>query len=594
MEKLKNQYDRGKISQEQYEKKLADLTAKQDLANQVVDGGSTSVQDYKAQMEELARTKYETSSKEFQEERAEIVANIKAIRAYKNELLKTQLTELEGLKQRQEIEREQPQVFGGSIATLTDSSVFNLEAGIRQTRKEIEDANTDLAEFDAKVLEIRKNIEESEKPVEDYSASVEGVGGGASKAKDGLEDLEDAIDSIEDSTEQMVKKNEEYVDTTNDLNEANHKFYKQIKDDLRDVGDQIEDVNQKYQDTVDEIEKRTNSQILGNTESFARRQAEEEARALESIAELQKDLAELEAETLEDDKDRQRNRERQLEVEQKIAQEREKLLRIQENLQALENDTLVEAERERAGLTDEERALFDFQDTQEQLRQNAELEKQKAEQARNAELERLEQRKRILELFQDQELNSSKQLYALLENERVQAMDTENLRLLERLAMERIELIELNEKKKDLAEELYDYTTTLENQFYNTVSGNVDRLTAKYQELINKIRQAIQEQQVINSLRAESRASGGPVTAGKPYLVGDNPDGSANPTTELFIPGQSGSIVSAQRVQEALRQAGALPGGNVDNSKHFVNEGPINFNNSFDFELRLERRRFRS
>ncbi|MDP3712568.1 MAG: hypothetical protein Q8R60_08800 [Mycobacteriales bacterium] len=41
----------------------------------------------------------------------------------------------------------------------------------------------------------------------------------------------------------------------------------------------------------------------------------------------------------------------------------------------------------------------------------------------------------------------------------------------------------------------------------------------------------------------ERRALGGPVKAGRPYWVGDNPDGSLNRTSELFVPGRSGTIV---------------------------------------------------
>lgn len=53
-------------------------------------------------------------------------------------------------------------------------------------------------------------------------------------------------------------------------------------------------------------------------------------------------------------------------------------------------------------------------------------------------------------------------------------------------------------------------------------------------------------------LRILSRASGGPATAGQPYFVGDNPDGSINRTTELFVPRTSGTIVPADEVQKAM------------------------------------------
>lgn len=49
-----------------------------------------------------------------------------------------------------------------------------------------------------------------------------------------------------------------------------------------------------------------------------------------------------------------------------------------------------------------------------------------------------------------------------------------------------------------------------------------------------------------------ARANGGPVQAGQAYAVGDNPDGSWNDTTELFVPNQSGTIVSSQKIRQAM------------------------------------------
>ena len=50
-------------------------------------------------------------------------------------------------------------------------------------------------------------------------------------------------------------------------------------------------------------------------------------------------------------------------------------------------------------------------------------------------------------------------------------------------------------------------------------------------------------------------AKGGPAKANKPYFVGENPDGSINETTELFIPGVSGTVIPADETQEAVAAA---------------------------------------
>jgi hypothetical protein len=62
------------------------------------------------------------------------------------------------------------------------------------------------------------------------------------------------------------------------------------------------------------------------------------------------------------------------------------------------------------------------------------------------------------------------------------------------------------------------------------------------------------------------RNAGGPVWPGGVFAVGDNPDGSWNPTTELFVPNSAGRILSASESRSALGGLGlAGGGGNVTN-----------------------------
>lgn len=62
----------------------------------------------------------------------------------------------------------------------------------------------------------------------------------------------------------------------------------------------------------------------------------------------------------------------------------------------------------------------------------------------------------------------------------------------------------------------------------------------------------ITDSQFKQKMAIMSRASGGPVSAGQPYLVGDNPDGSINRTTELFVPSTPGNIVKSGDLQSAM------------------------------------------
>ena len=92
--------------------------------------------------------------------------------------------------------------------------------------------------------------------------------------------------------------------------------------------------------------------------------------------------------------------------------------------------------------------------------------------------------------------------------------------------------------------------------------------SAGEKQIFNLIRNGTPEQkarakEAAHRLGLPGYASGGAVRGGQPVVVGENPDGSLNKTSEVFVPGSSGSIVAANKVQRAL-------GGNsgyTDNSR---------------------------
>jgi hypothetical protein len=57
-------------------------------------------------------------------------------------------------------------------------------------------------------------------------------------------------------------------------------------------------------------------------------------------------------------------------------------------------------------------------------------------------------------------------------------------------------------------------------------------------------------------LGVKPRAMGGSVSPSGVYAVGDNPDGSWNATTELFVPSTAGNILSASDSRAALGGGG--------------------------------------
>lgn len=72
---------------------------------------------------------------------------------------------------------------------------------------------------------------------------------------------------------------------------------------------------------------------------------------------------------------------------------------------------------------------------------------------------------------------------------------------------------------------------------------------------------SIPGQKALPVMGVQKRATGGPVSGGQTYAVGDNPDGSWNETTELFVPDRPGKIMN--QAQLAAQNGGGSGGGSV-------------------------------
>lgn len=69
------------------------------------------------------------------------------------------------------------------------------------------------------------------------------------------------------------------------------------------------------------------------------------------------------------------------------------------------------------------------------------------------------------------------------------------------------------------------------------------------------------------------RYKGGPVEAGMPYIVGENPDGSLNRTSEMFVPDSAGTILNAAQTRQALASGRPVVGGGGDISVRLYIDG---------------------
>lgn len=111
----------------------------------------------------------------------------------------------------------------------------------------------------------------------------------------------------------------------------------------------------------------------------------------------------------------------------------------------------------------------------------------------------------------------------------------------------------------------------------NAVASATGNAASQYQILANSAKEATKAQAEIKkqgystpsqqlkaagipSMNTQGRASGGSVSANRPYFVGENKDGSLNSTSELFVPRTSGSIMNSSDLQKALNTPAGAQG----------------------------------
>ncbi len=108
--------------------------------------------------------------------------------------------------------------------------------------------------------------------------------------------------------------------------------------------------------------------------------------------------------------------------------------------------------------------------------------------------------------------------------------------------------------------------TQLDQGKVDLVRGQLDALaktrTAEFQIMVQAVASAelkqmeIRLNRDINGNGVIGRSKGGPVWPGGVFAVGDNPDGSWNRTTELFVPNTAGPIMSAADSRAAIGGGG--------------------------------------
>lgn len=398
------------------------------------------------------------------------------------------------------------------------------------------------------------------------------AGGWAKKASEEIKKMEEEIKKAEDTYKDLEKATEKANEAGKKYAEAQKKYFEELGQEIRKVNDEIAKNKEAY-----DIEK------TADATSFARSEVEAQADAEKKIIDIRKDLADLEKEKIENAEDEAKKQERKVELEKELVAVQKELEQTKSNIALIDSGIVADAQR-RLALTDAGRRAEDFLTEQEKKKKEFELEQQK-----------LDRTKAIYDVFNNYQFKSVQQLEALKESERLKSATIEEQELIIKLANERIQLLQTRDAKIQAEREVASATRQLINQTADIANKNIDALDQKYKDLINTINSAVQAQRELQSVQAswatQQRYKGWPVSAWQPYLVGENPDGSINPsTTEMFVPNTSWSIVPAQQVQEALR---TMQTQNIDQSKNATITWPIIVNKEMDLMRILERAFFR-
>lgn len=138
----------------------------------------------------------------------------------------------------------------------------------------------------------------------------------------------------------------------------------------------------------------------------------------------------------------------------------------------------------------------------------------------------------------------------------------------------------LEETQKKAHEVAKDKTliTTLKqtSDEFDGVKKSADGAVFSINKLVEKVntKQTGAGGQKIDLSPLLKRAKGGPVKPGQGYIVGDNPDGTLNNTSELFLPDQAGTIIPADKTRQMLTpaQASVAPGNQINVTQHVYNQ----------------------
>lgn len=483
------------------------------------------------------------------------------------------MTSVEGLRQNMQITEED---VTGAFEAIKDTAV----GAFTDVKNALTGAGASMDLLGGDVLSIGANFDNM-----GDSASSAG-----DKAKGGADEAKNAFEKAKDKADEYEKKVKKLEDTTEKYKNKHKDFYDDIQNSIREVDTLINDNIASYDKLISKIQEEGQAKLKTNSQEFFTKQAqtqvalEAELVALDRKIQYNQQLAQQEGEAVQTGElQKQANLYRELVTLQQLArdftaettkEEADKNIArqatIKQLLDELENNkdindatkTQLELTRERleiiqqiseieANLKSETGAesgvnfeeiqaiarrrqasssegsdYFDFDDKRRQIENETQLELDKAEAEFEAEQAKLNRKKEIYNTYLTAQLEDTKAINVLLEEENLRKASIEEQQLILKL-----------EKERQAVKALYDEQVTLEAELLATKDDMIQTATnlmlqqgskvrSDVEATINKINQAIARMNELRSMGSGggidgARMNGGTVDAGKSYLVGE-------------------------------------------------------------------------
>lgn len=399
-----------------------------------------------------------------------------------------------------------------------------------------------------------------------------------STAKQELLELEKQLESTtEESERKSLKAKQALIEKL--------KEQLQIESDLKSVEGSIGTLWKDNSQAIKEAKVKIEGykETLGKIQDLARQQGiEEQFSDLFEITKLEKAgrlleesfRAESEATTIQD--------QAQLSIKREILENLYERLRLEEEVQDMtkqghEVSKKIEEEKKRAEMSGEERAIYDFQ--QSQKRKEEEFEKEK---------KKLEREMEIHKFFQEQKFHSSAEVAKLITADHLENYNLEERELILKLARERIQLEQQKEEKIRLEEDVHRKFNQLSNDTTNLQIKNLGKLKNEYRNLIAQIETALAKQAQLRGGRGF--AIGGFTGSGMNHEIA----GVVHKNERVAPARMTSKFADTFNQLEKIRTRGFAQGGfTSDHSRHIEQNNTINVQNVFDVEEFLDKQRWK-